>query len=49
MVSVFAVLVSASAAIAATTVVRFAWFAGLRELSLKVVQAHLGVFVVVLE
>lgn len=45
MMSVFAVLVSASAAVAATAVVRFAWFAGLGELALEVFQAHCRVYV----
>jgi hypothetical protein len=45
MMSVFAVLVSASAAVAATAVMRFAWFAGLGEIALEVFQAHFGVYV----
>ena len=43
--SMLAVLVSASAAVAATAVVRFAWFAGLGELALEVFQAHCRVYV----
>jgi hypothetical protein len=42
--SVFAIFVSASAAVAATAVMRFAWFAGLGELALEVFQAHCGVY-----
>ena len=41
----FAVFISASAAIAATAVVGLARFAGLRELALEVVQSHCGVYV----
>ena len=38
--SVFAVLVSATAAVASTAVMRFAWFTALGKLALEIVQAH---------